>query len=106
MLKLRVTENPNSVVKITLLDPVVLTEIRQICSDIGKVVLENEKECENQAPLGVNGYGGLIHASIYPSGCVLNKCADMQICDKVYWNTHQNGKGSVNYVAICRNPGI
>ena len=73
-----------------------------ICSDIGKITLENEEECKNFAVIiGPNGYGGIVGAWDKPTRCYALHGKDV----KVYWNTNEGGVGNVVAEAICKNNG-
>ena len=79
-----------------------LTKLGGNCSDIGKLLLGNEKECR-----GVAGLVGAVEFEIitgsgiasFPSGCF------MHTNKTVFWNPHETGRKNDLAQAICSTHG-
>ena len=75
-----------------------ITELRGLCSDIGKKIIDNLAECEYVAgQLGeyIDEDGSF---SSYPKGCSIYK-------NNFYWNRHRTGGRDKQHRAICTKRG-
>ena len=71
------------------------------CSEIGKISLGNEPECQEAAlALGLY-YVWWVDASWnhVPKGCFIDGNRD------AYWNAHETGASSENHFPICKKDG-
>ena len=77
-----------------------ITELGAICSDIGKGILRNVKEC-SMAAIEFYGSDWILYESVVsnrPKGCWSNH-------NGVFWNTHETGDRYDKGQAICTDYG-
>ena len=84
---------------VTAASDYVVTAFGSICSDIGKIPVVDENECQRAAtPLG-KFFILAQEDAVYPRGCYFLGNGD------TFWNSHENGTYRSDCAEICRKIG-